>query len=99
MNGLLKLKVTYDGGRTEPVGAGQREMAEWEQQAFGCSALQALGSKPVLYLRFVAWAALKRSGNVPKSKPFAAWSEGVESVEFQDDEEEEPAGDPTKPDQ
>lgn len=95
MNGILNLEVTYDNGKTEKVNAGQREMAEWEQQPFGCSALTALNDKPVSYLRFVAWVALRRADAIPKGKPFAAWAEGVDSVKFADPEEETAPPDPT----
>lgn len=88
------LTVTYDEGEPVHVGAGQREMAEFEAQSFGCSSLTALDVKPVTYLRFLAYAALRRSGGLPrKGLPFDAWSEGVESVVFATVE----APDPTPP--
>ena len=40
------LTVTYDEGEPVHVGAGQREMAEFEAQSFGCSSLTALDVKP-----------------------------------------------------
>lgn len=90
------LTVTYDGGTTDGVTAGQREMAEFETQPFGCSSLEALQSRPVVYLRFIAWAALKRQDRLPKKgMPYTAWSETVEQVSFADREETQEAPDPT----
>lgn len=93
---MYDLTVTYDNGTTEAVTTGQREMAEFETQPFGCNSLEALGARPVVYLRFVAWAALKRQDRLPKKgMPYTAWSETVESVKFTDEEEEQVATDPT----
>jgi len=82
------LTVTYDNDATEEVTAGQREMAEFETQPFGCSSLEALSTRPVVYLRFIAWAALKRQDRLPKKgMPYTAWSETVDQVTFADREE------------
>lgn len=93
------LTVTYDNGKAEDVTAGQREMAEFELQPFGCSSLEALHTRPVVYLRFIAWAALKRQDRLPKKgMPYSAWGELVESVRFVDADSAE-APDPTQPGQ
>lgn len=94
----LDLTVTYDDGTTVAVHPGQREMAEWETQPFGCSSLDAFNLKPVSYFRFIAWAALKRSDGL--KTPYPKWSEGVDSVQFTEGAEE-PDGrpDPTNPKQ
>jgi len=93
---MFDLTVTYQDG-TDEVTAGQREMAEFETQPFGCSSFDALTSRPVVYLRFLAWAALKRQDKLPKKgMPYIAWSETVERVAFADtDEEAERGADPT----
>jgi hypothetical protein len=90
------LKVTLDDGQVVDVVAGQRDIAEWEVQPFGCSGLKAMDVKPVAYLRFIAWAAQRRAG-VTKD-PYPKWSDGVDRVDFADDAEE-PDGrpDPTNP--
>lgn len=92
----LNLTVKYDDGRTADVTPGQREMADWEGQPFGCSSLDAFHLKPVSYFRYIAWAFLKRTGGLRES--FAKWSEAVDSVEFTEGKEE-PDGrpDPTNP--
>lgn len=97
---MHNLTVTYDGGQTEEVNAGQREMAEFETQPFGCSSLEALSSRPVVFLRFLAWAALKRQNRLPKNgMPYAAWTDTVETVAFSPDKEDEEASVPTRPGQ
>ena len=75
------LTVTYDNGTTEDVEAGQREMAEFELQPFGGSSLEALTVKPMVYMRFIAWAALRRQERLPKKGiPYQAWDETVDTV-------------------
>lgn len=92
------LTVTYDNGNAEEVTIGQREMAEFELQSFGCSSLDALSTRPVVYLRFCAWAALKRQDRLPKKGiPYAAWSETVDAVAFAKVEEEPSEVVPTNP--
>lgn len=92
----LDLTITYDDGSTLAVTPGQREMADWEAQPFGCSSLDAFNLKPVTYFRYLAWAFLKRTDGL--KTPFPRWSEGVEDVQFTAGAEE-PDGrpDPTSP--
>lgn len=93
------LTVTYDNGKAEDVTAGQRELAEFELQPFGCSSLEALHTRPVVFVRYLAWAALKRQDRLPKKgMPYSAWGELVETVAFADTESAE-TPDPTKPGQ
>lgn len=97
---MFDLHVTYDDGTEVEVTAGQREMAAWEMAGHGSSGVAA-DEKPVLFFRFVAWAALKRLGQLPENKvkgaaiPFDAWSQLVDEVWPTDDEEQE--ADPTTP--
>ena len=97
---LVDLEVTHEDGRTEKVTAGQREMAAWEREPFGCATTQAGKTSPVLFYRYLAYAALKRqrSLEVVNGRPpsFDVWSEDVDEVQPLSDETE---ADPTTPDQ
>lgn len=95
---LIDVEVTYEDGRIESVGAGQREMAAWEREPFGCATTKAKDERPILFFRYLAYAALKRQHRleVLNGRPpsFDVWSETVDEVE--------PAGgetevDPTTP--
>jgi hypothetical protein len=88
------LTVTYDDGTTAQVSAGQREMARWEAEDFGCSSLSAMDVKPMTFMQYLAWSALKRAGEV--KVPFAKWADTVEEVS---DEEDTTPPDPTSPGQ
>jgi hypothetical protein len=88
----LDLTVTYEDGTTTEVQAGQREMAEFEQQPFGCASTDAMDVKPMLFVRFIAWSALRRRG---ERRSFSVWSDTVDDVEPGDDMEVAP--DPTDP--
>lgn len=95
---MYDLTVTYDEYGPETVTVGQRELAEFELQPFGCNSLEALQSRPVVFLRFVAWAGLRRQERLPKKgMPYPAWSETVDRVAFTetDDDAGEAVG-PTK---
>ena len=93
------LTVTYEDGKTEDVTAGQRDLAEFELQPFGCSSFDAFATRPVVYVRYIAYAALKRQGRLSKrGMPYDAWGELVETVAFADTESAE-TPDPTKPGQ
>jgi len=88
------LEVQYDDGRTEEVTAGQREMAAWEREPFGCGTLVASEKSPVLFFRYLAYAALRRQrklqviNGMPPS--FDVWAADVESVEPVSDDEPDP---------
>jgi hypothetical protein len=98
----LQLRVYYtEESRldTVDVSVGQREMAKWEQQPFGCSAGAAMDLKPFSFLRWVAWERMRTTRQLPrnsrdKSLTFAEWDELVDEVI--DNEADEPA-DPTPP--
>lgn len=90
------LNVTYDDGSHTTVTAGQREMAAWEAEPFGCSSAAAMDTKPMMFLRYLAWAALRRT--TAGVAPYAKWQAGVDEVEAPDDLEST-TPDPTNPDQ
>lgn len=95
---MYDLTVTYDKGEPEGVTVGQRELAEFELQPFGCNSLEALHSRPVVFLRFVAWAALRRQERLPKKGiPYSAWSELVDSVAFTNRDDDEDSGEAVGP--
>ncbi|HVQ96135.1 MAG TPA: hypothetical protein VMU51_34260 [Mycobacteriales bacterium] len=92
------LVVDYEDGDPVEVTAGQREMAQWEAEAFGCSASLAMDQKAMTFMRYLAWAALRRRHYPEKFPTFGKWSETVLTVAPKDDEEDEQAPDPTRPD-
>lgn len=94
--GKVVLAVTYDDGTVQEIPYGQREMAEWEAQPFGCSALDAPNVKPVTYFRFLAWSALRRAQEI-KPVTFEKWAAGVDEVRALGEPEDRP--DPTSPGQ
>jgi hypothetical protein len=96
------LTVTYDDGTEAKVTAGQREMAAFEAEPFGCGSIQALDAKPMTFMRYLAWSALRRNhygqgmAGSEKFPAFEKWSKDVEEVS---DGEEAPAEpDPTRRD-
>jgi hypothetical protein len=95
----MKFEVTvrYDDGTEEKVTAGQRDCAAWEAEPFGCSSVGAMDQKPMMFLRYLAWSALRRSR--PGVPPYAKWQAGVDEVEPPDDDEQGVTPDPTNPDQ
>lgn len=99
------LAVEYEDGSTVQVAAGQRECAQWERQPFGCSTTEAAGKSAVLFVRYLAYAALWRTRQLPRdektgrSLTFDEWDATVLDVEdVSPDDDPEPA-DPTTPDQ
>lgn len=90
----IDLVITYDedpavagdvAGHVHQVRAGQREMAAWEREPFGCSSTQAADRSAVLFFRYLAWRALWRTRQLPKvegkSLTWEAWDAIVESVD------------------
>ena len=112
----LDLVITYDddpavagdiAGQTVQVRAGQREMAAWELEPFGCSSTKAADQSAVLFFRYLGFRALWRTRQLPKGDDgrtvgWEAWSAMVESVEPPDDvDDDDQAGelpDPLSPD-
>lgn len=94
MSTSFALTVTYDDGTADKVTAGQREMARWEAEPFGCASLTAMDAKPITFMRYLAWAALSRKPGATLPA-FAKWSEGVDEVS--DAEADAAATDPTSP--
>lgn len=76
-----ELLVEYENGDTDEVVAGQREVAEWERQPFGCCFVDVFDKSAINFFRFIAWAALRRQGRLPinpqtkKAATYEAWSE------------------------
>jgi hypothetical protein len=105
----FKMSVLYDDGTSAVVGAGQREMAAWEAEPFGCASFAAMDVKPVTFLRYLAWASLRRAAagfcdGGGKFPTFEKWSATVDEVsDYQEEEEEDAAAaeaaGPTRPDQ
>jgi hypothetical protein len=78
----IQLTVTYENGDTTEVSAGQRDIARWEGEKFGGES--AMNEKPVTFARYIAWAALKRSGEITLSWP--GWDATVDEVDLIEDE-------------
>lgn len=90
---MFDLVVKYDDGTEAKVTAGQREAAAWEREKFGCAADQAGERCPTLFARYLAFAALKRTGALPPhptkgvSFNFDGWDALVDLVEAVEDED------------
>jgi hypothetical protein len=88
----MALHVIYEDGTEVDVNAGQREMAAWEMAGHG-SSVDGAADKPMAFFRYLAWAALKRLGQLPENKvkgaamPYDVWSQLVDEV-WPDDEDE-----------
>ena len=100
---MFDLHVKYEDGTEVTVTAGQREMAAWELAGYGNS-VEARDQRPILFFRFLAFAALRRLRQLPEhpvkgvTYSFDGWSDLVEEAMPADDEDDETA-DPTTPDQ
>jgi hypothetical protein len=91
----MRLVVTYlDGREPVEVTAGQAEMSKWERESFGCAATMADEEAPVTFVRYLAWAALKRQG---LKVGWAAWDDQVDEVNPADDGKGEAEVVPTRP--
>lgn len=102
MSVRFKLTVQYDDGTSADVVAGQRECAEWERQPFGCATLDAAEKTPVLFVRYLAFAALKRLRQLPpnadgRAPTWDQWDAVVDAVEDAGDDDGDESAGPTKP--
>jgi hypothetical protein len=80
----MRLAVHYQDDRvTDTVDVGQRELAEWERQPFGCASTVMHERAPMLCLRFCAWSGMRRRG---LKQGFEAWNDLVDEVETLDDD-------------
>lgn len=103
MGARFDLVVEYEDGTTVQVAAGQRECAQWERQPFGCSTTEAAKKSAVLFVRYLAYAALWRTRQLPRDEKdrtltFDAWDATVLDVEDVSPDEPDDA-DPTTPGQ
>jgi hypothetical protein len=97
----FELVVRYDDGTDAEVVAGQRECAAWERAPFGCSTMAAMDKAPVLFVRYLAFAALKRLRRLPpnddnRQPTFDQWDATVSDVEDVGADDDD--ADPTTPD-
>lgn len=95
---MFDIDVRYEDGTEVTVTAGQREMAAWEAAGYGNS-VEAKDQRPILFFRFLAYAALKRLRRLPEhptkgvTYSFDGWSDLVEEAIPDGDDEDE--ADPT----
>lgn len=78
--------VTYDDGTTVKVVCQQRDMVSWEQSR------EYVKDRPVTMGRYMAFAALRRTGQLPKTDagtpmPHAVWEAFTEDVTADDPDE------------
>lgn len=91
---LFELRAELEDGTTLDVVADQRDVAKFEVQDFGCSAVE-LSSRMATAYRYMAWSALTRRGQLPTEdgKRQLTWPEWdakcVEVIDLPDDEESE----------
>ena len=69
-----RLEVTLDDGRVLIVQTANPDMLAYDRTA-SKHGWPALNKAPILYLTFVAWAALRRQGVIDKSMTWDAFSE------------------------
>lgn len=102
----FKLRIESDDQEPIEIYAGQREMASWEREPFGCSSLEAAEVRPMVFFRYLAYSALKRTWQLKKievrgelrTPTFDEWGETVDTVDVADEKKDEP-DDPSKTDQ
>jgi hypothetical protein len=93
--GKMSVTVQYESGEEVSCTIGQRELAAFEAQPF------ARPGARFLQLRFAAWDALRRAGQLPRGRKgepltFDAWDELVDEV-IDAEEDEGVEADPTAP--
>ncbi|MGC4769201.1 hypothetical protein ACLQ25_09500 [Micromonospora sp. DT44] len=90
---LVELHVEMEDGTMYGVVADQRDIAKWEVQDFGCPFTEVEDRTPMLAMRWLAWSALSRRGEVT-----LAWPEFdaacLEADSTQGDDEDEGADGP-----
>ena len=64
---LVELHVEMEDGTTHDVVADQRDIAKWEVQDFGCPFTEIDDRTPMLAMRWLAWSALSRRGEITLS--------------------------------
>lgn len=59
-----------------------------------------MSESPLLYLTFIAWSAMRRSGKLPDGMTFETFRSSTAAVQDADDDDDDPDGDgsPTPPD-
>lgn len=87
--------VRYEDGTTVECHPGQREMAAWEMEPFGCGMKAAIEHKWNTFMRYACWQWLRRTRG--EQRTFKVWSAQVDEVEDNPAEDADP--DPTSPDQ
>jgi len=94
---LFELRAEMEDGTTYDVVADQRDVAKFEVQDFGCSAME-LGSRMATAYRYMAWSALTRRGEI-KLKWLEFDAQCVEVSDMPDEESALPADaeDPGQP--
>ena len=88
------LIVTHEDGTTTAVTADQRDLAAWEMQSFGCSAVEGLQTKAMAMFRFLAWSAMRRRKLTDLS--WQDWTDATPEVESGEAEVPDP-GSPAAP--
>lgn len=93
------MHVEMEDGTEYDVIVDQRDIGSWEEQPFGCSFRFAQDQKQVTFLRYLAWHALRRTGEIDKKMGWATFKEQcIEAVDTQPEEEAGKLPDPTTPD-
>ncbi|MFI6329857.1 hypothetical protein ACIBBG_16340 [Micromonospora chersina] len=91
---LVEIRAEMEDGTLHDVVADQRDIARWEIQDFGCR-FAAIHERMHLGLRWLAWSALGRRGQLPDvdGKPMTWDQFDAACVEARDqaDDDEEPA--------
>ncbi len=88
--------VVMDDGTEHDVVIEQRDIAAWEREPFGCSFRHATDKAEVNFYRYVAWHALRRTGEIDKRTGWSSFDDICKEVV--DKEVAPEIADPTEPD-
>jgi hypothetical protein len=88
---FMHLNVHLEGGATVAVVSDQRDQRTFEMKR-GVGFTNALESMPISLFRYLAFFALKRTGDLPADAKFTEWDNTVIEVEpvMEDGEESNP---------
>lgn len=93
------MHVEMEDGTEYDVMVEQRDIGAWEREPFGCSFRHAQDQKQVNFLRYIAWHALRRTGEIDKKTGWSAFDDRcVEAVDTQPEGEAGGVANPTAPD-
>jgi hypothetical protein len=92
-----RLRIVRDGQDDLEVQTTNADLVLWDRTRFRHKWPQ-VADAPFLWLTFIAWAAARRTGAITGEHKYESWEGEVLEVEALDDEDDDDAGRPTRPD-